>query len=157
MPEREWSGDGRLFLSSPRSPNGLPEAGNLRTVRSSLRPPETAADKKRQQSTIASAVESVSAFRAQQLLAFFRSQPVSDTYSQPSNTLHATYHAARSGLRSPQSDASYASRRITASLRLIVDGAYGCCSRAIRYCVTTVLLKASRGSEQCQSMNSRLA
>src|SRR3984893_5726497 len=32
--------------------------------------------------------------------------------------------AARSGLRSPQSDASYASRRIAASLRLIVDGAY---------------------------------
>jgi len=31
--------------------------------------------------------------------------------------------AARSGLRSPQSDASYASRRIAASLRLIVDGA----------------------------------
>jgi hypothetical protein len=32
--------------------------------------------------------------------------------------------AAKSGLRSPQSDASYASRRIAASLRLIVDGAY---------------------------------
>jgi hypothetical protein len=65
--------------------------------------------------------------------------------------------AARSGLRSPQSDASYASRRIAANLRLIVDGAYGCCSRAMRYRVTTVLLKASRGSEQYQSMNSRIA
>src|SRR5271155_2987086 len=65
--------------------------------------------------------------------------------------------AARSGLRSPQSDASYASRRIAANLRLIVDGAYGCCSRAIRYRVTTVLLKASLGSEQYQSMNSRMA
>jgi hypothetical protein len=31
--------------------------------------------------------------------------------------------AARSELRSPQSDASYASRRIAASLKLIVDGA----------------------------------
>ena len=31
--------------------------------------------------------------------------------------------ASRSGLRSPQSDASYASRRIAANLRLIVDGA----------------------------------
>src|ERR1022692_4170869 len=41
--------------------------------------------------------------------------------------------AARSGLRSPQSDASYASRRIAANLRLIVDGAYGRCSSAIRY------------------------
>jgi hypothetical protein len=61
--------------------------------------------------------------------------------------------AARSGLRSPQSDASYASRRIAANLRLIVDGAYGCCSSAIRYRVTTVLLKASLGSEQYQSMN----
>jgi hypothetical protein len=65
--------------------------------------------------------------------------------------------AARSGLRSPQSDASYASRRIAANLRLIVYGAYGCCSRAMRYRVTTVLLKASRGSEQYQSMNSRIA
>src|SRR3984885_15482540 len=65
--------------------------------------------------------------------------------------------AARSGLRSPQSDASYVSRRIAANLRLIVDGAYGCCSSAIRYRVTTVLLKASLGSEQYQSMNSRMA
>jgi hypothetical protein len=65
--------------------------------------------------------------------------------------------AARSGLRSPQSDASYASRRIAANLRLIVDGAYGRCSSAIRYRVTTVLLKASLGSEQYQSMNSRIA
>jgi integrase len=65
--------------------------------------------------------------------------------------------AVRSGLRSPQSDASYASRRIAANLRLIVDGAYGCCSSAIRYRATTVLLKASRGSEQYQSMNSRIA
>ncbi len=40
--------------------------------------------------------------------------------------------AAKSGLRSPQSDASYASRRIAANLRLIVDGAYGRCSSAIR-------------------------
>src|SRR5580692_8472791 len=63
--------------------------------------------------------------------------------------------AARSGLSSPQSDASYASRRIAANLRLIVDGAYGCC--AIRYRVTTVLLTASLGSEQYQSMNSRMA
>src|ERR1700685_15455 len=65
--------------------------------------------------------------------------------------------AARSGLRSPQSDASYASRRIAANLRLIVDGAYGCCSSAIRYSVTPVLLKASLGSEQYQSTNSRMA
>jgi hypothetical protein len=50
--------------------------------------------------------------------------------------------AARSGLSSPQSDASYASRRIAANLKLIVDGAYGCCSRAIRYRVTTVLFNA---------------
>jgi len=65
--------------------------------------------------------------------------------------------AARSGLRSPQSDASYASRRIAANLRLIVDGAYGRCSSAIRYRVTTLLLKAILGSEQYHSMNSRMA
>jgi len=46
---------------------------------------------------------------------------------------------------------------VAANLRLIVDGAYGCCSSAIRYRVTTVLLKASLGSEHYQSMNSRMA
>ena len=40
--------------------------------------------------------------------------------------------AARSGLRRPQSDASYASRRTAASRRLIVAGAYLRCSKAIR-------------------------
>jgi hypothetical protein len=65
--------------------------------------------------------------------------------------------AARSGLRSPQSDVSCASRRIAAHLRLIVDGAYGCRSSAIRYRVTTVLLQASLGCEQYQSMNSGMA
>ena len=65
--------------------------------------------------------------------------------------------AARSGLRSPQSDDSHANRRIAANLRLIVDGAYGRCSSAIRYRVTTVLLKAILDSEQYHSMNSRMA
>jgi hypothetical protein len=40
--------------------------------------------------------------------------------------------AARSGLSSPQSEASYASLRTAASLRLIVDGAYRRCSKAMR-------------------------
>ena len=40
--------------------------------------------------------------------------------------------AARSGLRSPQSAASYASRRMAARRRLIVDEAYWACSRLIR-------------------------
>src|ERR1700691_2070736 len=65
--------------------------------------------------------------------------------------------AARSGLRSPQSDASYASRRIAANLRVIVAWRYERCSSAIRYSVTTVLLKAILGSEQYHSMNSRIA
>jgi len=65
--------------------------------------------------------------------------------------------AARSGLSRPQSDASYASRRIAANLKLIVEATYGCCSSAILYRVTTVLLKASLGSEQYHSMNSRMA
>ena len=65
--------------------------------------------------------------------------------------------AARSGLSRPQSEASYASRRTAANRRLIVDGAYCRCSNEIRYRVTTVLLKANRGSEHYQSMNSRIA
>jgi hypothetical protein len=122
-----------------------------------LSPPEAAADEKGEQSTIAPAAESVSTFRAQQLLAFFCGQPVSDTYSQPSNTLHATYACREVRAKEPAIRRLYASRRIAANLRLIVDGAYECCSRAIRYRVTTVLLKASRGSEQYQSMNLRIA
>jgi hypothetical protein len=38
-----------------------------------------------------------------------------------------------------------------------IDGAYCRCSSEIRYRVTTVLLKANRGSEQYQLMNSRIA
>ena len=40
--------------------------------------------------------------------------------------------AAKSGLRRPQSEASYSSRRTAASRRLIVAGAYLRCSKAIR-------------------------
>jgi hypothetical protein len=51
--------------------------------------------------------------------------------------------AARSGLSRPKSEPSYANRRIAANVRFMVDGAYGCCSSAIRHRVTTALLKAS--------------
>jgi len=55
-----------------------------------------------------------------------------------------------------------ASRRIAANLKLIVEGAYRCCSSAIRYRETSIArlrpcLKASLGSEQYQSINSRVA
>ena len=65
--------------------------------------------------------------------------------------------AATSGLRSAQSDASYASRRIAANLRLIVDGDVRVLFERDSVGVTTFLLKASLGSEQYQSMNSRMA
>ena len=146
MPEREWSGYGRLFLSSPRSPNGLPEAGNPRTVRSSLRPSGDRNPMRSDSRARLRRLRRVSALSAPNN--FLPSSAVSQFPTRtPSLRTPFTRRmpAARSGLRSPQSDASYASRRIAASLRLIVDGAYGCCSRAIRYRVTTVLLKASRG------------
>ena len=41
--------------------------------------------------------------------------------------------------------------------RLIVEAAYCACSRKMRYRVTTVLLNASLGSEQYQSVNSQIA
>ena len=41
-----------------------------------------------------------------QILALLCRQPVPDTHSQQPDTLHATYSAARSGLSSPQSEAS---------------------------------------------------
>src|SRR6266853_607445 len=68
--------------------------------------PEVTADEKREKSTIPLTAKSLSGFRAQQLLAFFCRQPISDTHSQPSDTFYASMPAARSELRSPQSDAS---------------------------------------------------
>jgi serine/threonine protein kinase len=65
--------------------------------------------------------------------------------------------AASSGLSSPESAASYASRRTEASLTFTVPGASSRDSRCILYRVTTVLLKDRRGSEQYQAMNSSIA
>jgi hypothetical protein len=55
------------------------------------------------------------------------------------------------------SAASYASRRTTAKRTLIVAGARLFCSRKNRYRRTTVRLKAKRGSEQYQPINSSIA
>src|SRR3989442_15732046 len=65
--------------------------------------------------------------------------------------------AANSGLRSPVSAASYASRRTAAKRTLMVEGARLFCSRKNRYRRTTVRLKANRGSEQYQPINSSIA
>ncbi len=54
-------------------------------------PPEATADEKREQSTIALTAKSLSGFRAKQLLAFFRAQPISDTHSQLPDTFYAPY------------------------------------------------------------------
>ena len=65
--------------------------------------------------------------------------------------------AARSAVRRPQSEASYASRRTAPNRRLTVPGASSRDSRWIRYRSTTVRLKESRGSEQYHSTNSSMA
>src|SRR3984957_13932573 len=65
--------------------------------------------------------------------------------------------AANSGLNRPQSAASYASRLTAAMRTLIVPGARPRSWRLILYRRTTVLLKASRGSEQYQATNSSIA
>src|SRR2546426_7068524 len=92
-PLRNWDCPNVATLSSKvcNDPVSFSKLEVLQSQRCYLGSSETTTDQKCEQSTIASAVESLSVFRAQQLLAFFRGQPVSDTYSQPSNTLHATY------------------------------------------------------------------
>src|SRR6267143_1754424 len=65
--------------------------------------------------------------------------------------------AANSGLRRPVSAASCASRRTAAKRTLMVEGARFFCSRKYRLRRTTVRLKAKRGSEQYQTMNSSMA
>ncbi len=64
--------------------------------------------------------------------------------------------AARSGLRSPVSVASYASRLTAAKRRLIVAGANRLLSSSSRYRRTSVLLNASLGSEQYQETKSSI-
>src|ERR1700722_16107453 len=65
--------------------------------------------------------------------------------------------AASSGLRRPQSAASYASRLTAAMRTLMVPGAKPRSWRLVLYRRTTVLLKARRGSEQYQATNSSIA
>src|SRR6266849_1257935 len=65
--------------------------------------------------------------------------------------------AASSGLSRPESAASNASRRTAAKRTLMVEGAKFFCSRKNRYRRTTIRLKAKRGSEQYQPMNSSMA
>ena len=65
--------------------------------------------------------------------------------------------AASSGLSSPLSAASYASRRTAASRKFIVDDAKWRLSSCRRYRSTTVLLKASLGSEQYHATKSSIA
>src|SRR4029077_20888327 len=96
-------------------------------------------------------------FSTEQLLALFCCQPVSYTYPKRLAPLTRRMPAARSGLSRPQSEASYASQRIAANLKLIVEAAYEYCSSAILYSVTTVLLKANLGFEQYHLINSRMA
>lgn len=96
-------------------------------------------------------------FRTQQLLAFLCRQPISDRHSQQQDTLHAAYACRQIWAEQTAIGRFIRHRRIAANLRFIVDGAYGCCSSAIRYRLTTVRLKASLGSEQYQSMKPRMA
>jgi hypothetical protein len=65
--------------------------------------------------------------------------------------------AANSGLRSPVSAAPYARRRTAARRKFIVDGAKWRPSSSNLYRRTTVLLKASLGSEQYQVTKSSIA
>src|SRR5438270_10627285 len=65
--------------------------------------------------------------------------------------------AANSGLSSPVSAASYASRRTAARRRLMAEEDNRRDSSSSRYRRTTVLLKASRGSEQYHAMKSSIA
>ncbi len=81
--------DMTAFSSKVRDhPMGSAKLKILEPERRQFRPPETASDKKREQSTIASAAESVRVFRSQQLLDFFRGRLVSDGYSQATYALN---------------------------------------------------------------------
>jgi len=91
-PFRNGNRPNMATFSSQVCDNPMPsEAGDLRIARLSLQPSEATADEKREQSTIALTAKSLSGFRARQLLAFFRDQPISDTHSQPPDTFYAPY------------------------------------------------------------------
>jgi len=80
------------FSSQVRdNPMAFPKLEILESQGCHLSPPEATADEKREHGTIALTAKGLSGFRAQQLLAFFRGQPISDTHSQPPDTFYAPY------------------------------------------------------------------
>jgi hypothetical protein len=73
------------------NPMTFPKLGIPESQGCHFSPPVATADEKREQSTIAPTAKSLSGFRAKQLLAFFRRQPISDLNSQPPDTFYAPY------------------------------------------------------------------
>jgi hypothetical protein len=88
---------------------------------------------------------------------FTRRQPVANRDPSLRTPFTRWMPAANSGLNRPQSAASYASRLTAAMRTLVVPGARPRTWRLILYRRTTVLLNASRGSEQYQATNSSIA
>jgi len=72
-------------------PMAFPKLEILESQDRHFSPPKATADEKLGQGTIAVTAKSLSGFGAQQLLAFFCRQPISETHSQPPDTFHAPY------------------------------------------------------------------
>src|SRR5229473_1537723 len=94
---------------------------------------------------------------AQERLGLFCGKPISESNAHLFCSFDPTNTSRQLGLRSPVSAASYARRRTAARRRLIVDGAKRRPSRSSLYRRTTVLLKASLGSEQYHVTKSSIA
>jgi hypothetical protein len=95
-------------------------------------PTEATADENREQSTIALTAKRLSSFRAKQLLAFFRGQPISDTHSQPPDTFYAPYACCK--VRTEESAIGRFIRQSAYRRQSQVNRRRGvrCCSSAIR-------------------------
>jgi hypothetical protein len=122
-----------------------------------LSPPHAAPNEDREQSSITTTSEIATAFTTEKLLALFCCEPVSNPYLQPSNSFNAPYAGCKIGAEQTAIARFIRPPAVAANLTLIVEAACGYRSSVILYRVTTVLLKASLGSEQYDAMNSRMA
>jgi hypothetical protein len=97
-----------------------------------LRSSEATAEENGDHGIVAFGTQAFSAERSEESLPLVNSQPIPDAHAMLLYALHPADSSRKVGLRSPQSAASYASRRMAARRRLIVDEAYWACSRLIR-------------------------
>jgi hypothetical protein len=122
-----------------------------------FRAPQTAAQKNCECGVVSLSAKTANVYGPQKALTLLCGKPIANRHTQPFGTLHAANSCRQIGAQEPAirclirqpSDCREPQVNGGRSIVLLFE--------EIRYLVTTVLLKASLGSEQYQSMNSPIA